>query len=327
MRWSLWNAAVLGLLLSGCLQPVSMGAAGGGSSASGGGSAGGLGGAGGSGGAGGAGVCTPGLDSTCNANPSMSAIAGTCGPDGRCTCVGPFSLDPDTGKCGLEAVVECPAVGDVGACSDPRGAAATGLCAPDGSCFCFSGYVFDFGTAHCVLPTPQCSPGAGGACQGNPQRSAIAGVCAVMGSGAGCSCTTGFDTRNSNGKCLGAGETGGVTQYSFQPLPTGLERYELLRSDPAAGRCAVLTIAGAQTGSSRVSALGPSGTTWSVERIRYVLGTCAQAAEPTVRSVPAEFAAGTVVFTRDKVTVADVNVFFPQDAGVAVPMALRFLVH
>ncbi|MBX7098391.1 MAG: hypothetical protein K1X89_11810 [Myxococcaceae bacterium] len=331
MQRSLGSAVVLGLVLAGCLQPVSMGAAGGGAgSASGGGAAGGRGGGtggGGSGGAGGAGVCTPGVDSTCNENASMSATAGTCDRDGRCTCISPFTLDPDTGRCGLQATVECPGVGDVGACSDPRGAAATGLCAPDGSCFCFSGYVFDFSTAHCVLPTPQCTPGNGFACQGDPQTSALAGVCAVMGSGAGCACSNGFDTRNSNGKCLGSGETGGVTQYTFQPLPTGLERYELLRDDPKASRCAVLTLVGASAGNPNVHVSGPAGSSWAVERIRYVLGPCANATDPSVRVVPAEFAAGSIVFTREKVAVADVNVFFPQDAGVQVPMALRFLVH
>jgi hypothetical protein len=44
-------------------------------------------------------VCTPGQDSTCNDNPSISSLHGKCLPDGTCSCtIGP-GLNPATGKC------------------------------------------------------------------------------------------------------------------------------------------------------------------------------------------------------------------------------------
>ncbi|MBK8257146.1 MAG: hypothetical protein IPK82_31300 [Polyangiaceae bacterium] len=43
-------------------------------------------------------VCTPGMDQTCNASPTMSAIAGHCEDNGTCTCSPGYEKTPE-GKC------------------------------------------------------------------------------------------------------------------------------------------------------------------------------------------------------------------------------------
>lgn len=43
-------------------------------------------------------VCTPGMDQTCNASPTMSALAGHCEDNGTCTCNPGYEKTPE-GKC------------------------------------------------------------------------------------------------------------------------------------------------------------------------------------------------------------------------------------
>jgi hypothetical protein len=47
------------------------------------------------------GVCTYGMDQTCNDNPIISSIQGTCNPDGTCSCTSgwPVTVNAQTGKC------------------------------------------------------------------------------------------------------------------------------------------------------------------------------------------------------------------------------------
>jgi hypothetical protein len=43
--------------------------------------------------------CTPGMDVSCNDDPSISSVRGQCGPDMKCSCVAGATLNATTGKC------------------------------------------------------------------------------------------------------------------------------------------------------------------------------------------------------------------------------------
>jgi len=45
------------------------------------------------------GVCTYGMDQTCNDNPIISSIHGVCNPDGTCLCAGGWAINPQSGRC------------------------------------------------------------------------------------------------------------------------------------------------------------------------------------------------------------------------------------
>jgi hypothetical protein len=43
--------------------------------------------------------CTPGLDQTCNDNPTVSSLRGTCSPAAKCVCRDSVALNSVTGRC------------------------------------------------------------------------------------------------------------------------------------------------------------------------------------------------------------------------------------
>ena len=45
------------------------------------------------------GVCTPGLDQTCNDDPTVSTVLGMCRADASCKCWYPSAANPATGRC------------------------------------------------------------------------------------------------------------------------------------------------------------------------------------------------------------------------------------
>lgn len=368
---------VLAVALTGCLVPVDAGhndgghgggSAGGGSA--GGGSAGGGSAGGGSAGGGSAGggsvtggVCTLGKDQTCNADPAVSALYGKClafaesgGAFTYCACNPGAAIDPATQKCVQQLQPSCTTVGDFGPCAPPGATSARGLCAPDNACFCYQGFVKDPSTGRCVNATPGCAGAGAGACNGDPTMSSFAGVCTLLGDADGCDCIDGYDSRDTSGKCFGAGRDGGVVEYALKPLATGLERIQVQRDDPKTHHCAVIGLvrSGGQSMFPRVkiTTAGSSGAPppadsgigdrptgdggvvpvqppWTVEHIRYGDSPCNSSAfnDSAAQLVAASFADGTIAFSANGASAkVNVNVFFPQTGTQPVaPMKLRFI--
>lgn len=104
----------------------------------------------GTGGAGGAGVCTPGMDETCNYYyPEMTSVVGVCNPDGTCTCNPGVGIVSGSGLC-LDISQCTPPSVNVDSChGNDTATGILGECQPDGTCICNPGYVLD-DTGLCV---------------------------------------------------------------------------------------------------------------------------------------------------------------------------------
>ncbi len=114
------------------------------------------------------GVCTPGMDRTCNADSVASALWGHCEDNGTCTCRDGFVLDA-AGKCQKTACTAdsaCPA----------------GLACVDGACVKKTG----------------CTPGMDQTCSGDDMASSLWGRCNAEGT---CTCNAGFEVEAASGKC------------------------------------------------------------------------------------------------------------------------------
>lgn len=75
-----------------------------------------------------AGVCTPGMDQTCNDSPVASWVAGTCQKNGTCVCGSGFVLNPDSGKCGRAEANTCAGSYDACGCGCCTGKSPTSVC-------------------------------------------------------------------------------------------------------------------------------------------------------------------------------------------------------
>jgi hypothetical protein len=64
------------------------------------------------------GVCTPGVNQTCNDNPAASALWGKCEADATCSCNSGFVVNPATGRCMPGAPTACGLPKDPGDCFD-----------------------------------------------------------------------------------------------------------------------------------------------------------------------------------------------------------------
>jgi hypothetical protein len=175
-----------------------------------------------------AGVCTPGMDHTCNYLQGLPALAGTCNPDGTCTCNPGFNLVADisvgAGLC-IDPTACDPMPGGTGCDGNDSAPVTKGTCNPDGTCTCLPGFVLDDsgrcisavchggcpvegemrcagtflqtcigpanGCAHHWLTTDHCL--AGGICNSDATKCvAQAGSCGVDAEcGCGCSCKPG----------------------------------------------------------------------------------------------------------------------------------------
>lgn len=316
-----WVVA-LAVTCSGCFVPVSAGEHDAGSVSDGGTSDAGAGDAG-------AGVCTPGQDQTCNELLQMSSFAGRCEADRTCTCFSGFS-QVASGRCapaGFDAGARCTSPGGVTECSDLATASAKGVCTPRGDCFCLPGYVLN-ASGICVPPaTGVCNVGQDFQCNDDVMMAALAGTCTPIGPAIGCDCNDGWDTNPATGKCRGAGVTGGVTVYSLNPLPTGLERVQVLRDDPLAGHCAAITLS-SPSSTARPELQGVSlqnAGTWGVESVRYALARCANFMDVGTVRFDATLATGNIVFITGASTnmMVNVNAFFTP-ATNGPPPAMRF---
>jgi hypothetical protein len=74
------------------------------------------------------GVCTPGMDQTCNDSPVASWVAGTCQSNGTCVCGSGFALNPDSGRCGRVETNTCAGSYDACGCGCCTGQSPTTVC-------------------------------------------------------------------------------------------------------------------------------------------------------------------------------------------------------
>jgi hypothetical protein len=101
-------------------------------------------------------------DSTCNDEPSMSALAGRCSPAGWCACNHGFGLDLSSGKCAVITPRSDAALGCYSGCNDdPSSSQTRGACASDGSCWCEPGYEKNPATGLCRVAPEDAGPDAG----------------------------------------------------------------------------------------------------------------------------------------------------------------------
>ncbi|MGC4116259.1 MAG: hypothetical protein QM765_17110 [Myxococcales bacterium] len=162
------------------------------------------------------GVCTPGRDQTCNADPAISSLWGHCEDNGTCTCAAGRVLD-SSGKCQKTA---CTADSEC----------APGLACLDGDCVKKTG----------------CTPGMNQTCNGSDLVSSIWGTCNADGT---CTCNQGFAVDATTGKCQPVGCSSNVGCAAGQACVNGKCEYSCAAGQTlCAGYCVDLQSSSANCG-------------------------------------------------------------------------------
>lgn len=97
--------------------------------------------------------CTQGMDQTCNAEPTMNAIAGICSMAGTCLCKEGFAVDLASGKCAALMADPGAPCEHAGGCNDDEfSSMRAGVCLSDGTCYCLGKASKNPQSGLCKLP-------------------------------------------------------------------------------------------------------------------------------------------------------------------------------
>jgi hypothetical protein len=280
------------------------------------------------------GVCTFGMNQTCNDSPVASWVAGTCQSDGTCVCSSGFVLNTSSGRCayvpkdaGPDIKTVCTPGSDQ-TCNDSPASATWGVCLANGTCSCAGGSIVNSSTGKCMRPEISTCAGTYTACGcGCCTGVTPAAACYYPSAGDSLSTIKSTDEAAKNSAiCAMAGcslgqrylccteataEPAGSAQYSAVYQVGGYDRISLNKTGND-GNCMSLTLVNPGSLSDWRPLRMSVPTNWGVEG-SITAGACN--ASTTEQSIGAQ---GTVTFTPNGTSCAlnaHLTVFYYADAS------------
>jgi hypothetical protein len=288
------------------------------------------------------GVCTYGMDQTCNDDGWASWVAGACQSNGTCICDTGYVLNPSSGRCAYAPRDASPDItpdarsvctpGMNQTCNDdPISAAVSGVCQANGTCSCNDGYSKNAITGKCMRPEVSTCSGSYTACGcGCCTGPTPTPVCYYPSAGESVSTVrTADEAAKSGANCAMAGcalgqhylccgeatpEPSGSATYSAAYHIGGYDRI-ILDKTGTDGNCVSLGLIYALSGSSSHPMRLTTPANWSVE------GTISAGACKSPSPEQSIGAQGTVTFTPNgsSCTIsAHLTAFFYSDATGAI---------